>query len=159
MPKPRVNLLSGMINSIRLSMFNTSPHTLKILAASVWLSGVLVLLYKSSSFFLEAARLEANPTWLTLAIISGLLIGLIKAKYLFSKLCIKNLKRIYALEKPKLWQFYRLPFFLFLGLMITLGSYFSRIVQGDITMLISLAVLELSVGIALLGSSYYFWKQ
>ncbi|RLJ19391.1 hypothetical protein DJ031_08650 [bacterium endosymbiont of Escarpia laminata] len=142
-----------------LVMLNTSSLTLKRLAALVWYIGVVVLLTKSSGLFLDAGRSGAGSLWVMLAVLSGLVIGWIKAKYLFVKVCNRNLKRINALKQPMLWQFYRLRFFVFLALMVSLGAYLSRLVQGDYLMLIALAVVELSVATALLVSSHCFWRE
>ena len=140
-------------------MFNVSHHTLKLLAALVWFSGTIVLYIKSTSLLFKAEMLNPEQHWISLAIISGLVIGVVKAKYLYKRLCIKNLIRINALHQAKLWQFYRLRFFIFLFSMILLGSYFSRQIHDNYSMLISMAILEISIATALLGSSHCFWKK
>ncbi|WP_177418756.1 hypothetical protein [endosymbiont of Lamellibrachia barhami] len=139
-------------------MLNTSSLTLKRLAALVWYIGVVVLLIKSTGLFLEAGRSGAGQLWVMLAVLSGLVIGWIKAKYLFIKVCNRNLERINGLKQPMLWQFYRPRFFVFLGLMVSLGAYLSRLAQGDYPMLIALAVVELSIATALFVSSRCFWR-
>ncbi|MBL3528247.1 MAG: hypothetical protein JMN27_03255 [gamma proteobacterium endosymbiont of Lamellibrachia anaximandri] len=139
-------------------MLNTSSLTLKRLAALVWYIGVVVLLIKSTGLFLEAARSGADPLWVMLAILCGVVIGWIKAKYLFIKVCNRNLKRIDALKQPMLWQFYRMRFFVFLALMVSLGAYLSKWAQGDPQMLIAVAVVELSIATALFVSSHCFWR-
>ena len=140
-------------------MFNVSHLTLKILAALVWYSGFVVLYIKSINLLFQAETLNPDQLWIWLALISGLVIGIIKAKYLYKRLCIKNLERINALHQAKLWQFYRLRFFIFLFSMILLGSYFSRQIHDDYAMLISMAILEISIATALLCSSHCFWKK
>jgi hypothetical protein len=140
-------------------MFNSSTPTLKLLASLVWYSGAVVLSFKSSKLFLEAQSINPNQLWIWLAVLGGLMIGVIKAKYLFKRLCIKNLKRIDALEKPKLWHFYRMRFFFFLLSMILLGSFISRLAHGNYSMLIAMATVEISLATALIGSSNCFWKQ
>ena len=138
-------------------MFNAAPKTLKLLASWVWYSGFIVLFIKSGKLLLEAERINPDQIWTWLAFLSGIFIGAVKAKYLYNKLCIKNLNRINALKQPKIWQFYRTRFFLFLCLMIILGHFLSQMAHGNYTMLITMAIIELSVGTALLGSSYCFW--
>ena len=146
-----------MINSY--DMFDTTIQTLKLLASLVWYSGAIILSYKSISMLSEAHAI--NPaqlqTWLTIA--AGLLFGAIKAKYLFTKVCIKNLNRIEALKKPKLWEFYRIRFFIFLITMIMMGSFLSRQAHGNYSMLLTMALIEISLATALLGSSFCFWKK
>lgn len=140
-------------------MFNTSPRTLKLLASLVWYSGFIVLFFKSSRLLLQAENINPDQLWIWLALISGLSIGAIKAKYLYGKLCIKNLHRIDALAHPKIWHFYRMRFFLFLGLMVALGLFLSQRAHGNYPMLITMAIIELSVATALLGSSHCFWNE
>lgn len=140
-------------------MFNVSHLTLKILAALVWYSGFVVLYIKSINLLFRAEMINPGQHWIWLAVISGLVIGVIKAKYLYKRLCIKNLIRINSLHQAKLWQFYRLRFFVFLFSMILLGSYFSRQIHDNYSMLISMAILEISIATALLGSSNCFWKE
>ena len=140
-------------------MFNTSPRTLKLLAALVWASGFVVLFIKGGSLLIEAERIHPDQAWTWLAILGGLTIGGIKAKYLFSRLCIKNLRRIDALLQPKIWHFYRARFFIFLLCMTSLGAFFSRLAADNYPMLLVVAVVDLSVATALLGSSYCFWKK
>lgn len=140
-------------------MLNASHKTLKILAALVWSSGAVVLFIKSSTLLLEAESIKPGQNEIWLALFGGLTFGAIKAKYLFCRLCYKNLNRIDKLLTPKLWQFYRMHFFAFLLLMVSLGSYLSRLAHGDYLMLISMAFVELSVATALLGSSHCFWKK
>ncbi len=139
-------------------MFNSSRLTLKRLAASVWYLGVVILLIKSSCLFLEAGRGGISPLWVMLAILSGFVIGWIKAKFLFIKVCKSNLKRINTLKQPMLWQFYQIRFFIFLSMMVSLGTYLSRLAEGNSLMLIILAIVELSVAVALFASSQCFWK-
>ena len=141
------------------TVFEASHRTLKILAALVWYTGVLVLIFKSGRLLIEADTINPEAQWTWLAALAGLAIGVIKAKYLFSRLCLKNLKRIEALVQPRIWNFYRIHFFIFLFSMVTLGAYLSRLAHGDYTMLITIATVELSIATALLGSSHIFWRE
>ncbi len=140
-------------------MLNVSAHTLKTLAALVWYTGVAVLLIKSSGLFLQAHQGGASSLGVGLSILAGLGLGLVKAKYLFVRACRKNLVRIQTLKTPMFWQFYRGRFFIFLAGMIFFGVSMSRTAQGNYRLLIPLAVLELSIAVALLVSSRCFWKR
>jgi len=140
-------------------MFNASPHTLKLLAALIWYIGAIVLYIKSTSLLFRAEMINPGQHWIWLAVLSGLVIGGIKAKYLFKRLCFKNLTRINTLQQAKLWHFYRLRFFIFMFSMIFLGSFLSRLAQDNYAMLIIMAIVELSVATALLGSSNCFWRE
>jgi hypothetical protein len=140
-------------------MFDSSKLTLKLLAAAVWYSGAIVLSYKSSRLLLEAQSINTDQTWIWLAVLTGIMIGMIKAKYLFKYVCIKNLKRIDSLTSPRLWQAYRTNFYFFLLAMIILGSFITRSVHGNYAALITTAIIEISLATALLGSSDCFWKK
>ena len=134
-------------------------QTLKILAALTWYSGVVVLTIKSMTLFISAYTILPEVLKLSMLIIIGIVIGLIKANYLFNKVCFKNLRRIVLLQNPKIWQFYRGRFFLFLASMILLGDYLSKMVEGSYLFMATLAIIELSIATALLVSSRCFFSR
>jgi hypothetical protein len=140
-------------------MLDTTTITLIKLAALVWYTGVFVLIVKSGALFFEALKGGADQIFTLMAVLCGIVIGKIKAKYLFYNIGRKNIKRINLLPNPKLWQFYRKRFFVFLFLMITSGKYLSDVAQDENLALIALAVLELSIACALLLSSHCFWEK
>jgi hypothetical protein len=139
-------------------MLTITHQQLKILAALLWLVGGVVLLLKAAVLLGEAWRLDPALLWLGVAVATGVSIGIIKVKFIFRHVCRKNLLRIEQLEEPKLWAFYRPRFFLFLALMISMGATLSQAAQGDYPMLIAVAILDLSVATALLGSSPTFLR-
>ena len=140
-------------------MLTVSHHTLKILAALVWYIGGIVLLIKGSSLLMEAELLKPDQHWPWTAAIVAVLIGGVKAKFLFNKNCRKNLARIAALDQPKIWQFFRPVFFMVLFLMILAGATLSNLAHGNYPFLLGIATLDLAIAIALLGSSYVFWHN
>ncbi len=140
-------------------MVNTTSSTLIKLAALVWYTGVVVLIVKSGVLFFEALKGGADQLFVLAAVLCGIVIGKIKATYLFFNIGKKNVERINLLKHPKLWQFYRKRFFVFLVLMIASGQYLAGASQGKNTALIALAVLELSIAVALGLSSHCFWKN
>ena len=140
-------------------MLTLSTRTLKISAALFWYTGSIVLFLKGSSLLLQANRINPKQHWIWLAIIIGMLFGLIKAKYLFRKICKNNIARINLLDKPKAWQFFRPGFFLFLTIMILVGTALSNMAHDNYPFLISVAILDFSLATALLASSYVFWKN
>ena len=140
-------------------MATASARSLKILAALVWYIGGFVLLLKGTSLLREAEALQPGQIWTWIAVIAGLLIGSVKARFLFSKSCRKNLVRIDGLQHPKIWQFFRPRFFVFLMLMILAGTTLSRLAHGNYPFLIGVAIVDFSISVALLGSSYIFWTH
>lgn len=139
-------------------MFHASARTLKVLAALVWYSGGFVLLLKGGSLLSEAEALRAGQFWPWLAAGGGLLLGAVQARTLFRKSGRKNLRRIAALERPRLWQFFRPGFFGALAVMIAAGAALSRLARGNHAFLLFVAGLDLAVAVSLLGSSTVFWE-
>lgn len=140
-------------------MFVVSTCSLKILAALVWYVGGTILLLKGCSLLVEADALKPEESWSRLAAVAGLFLGGLKAKFLFNKSCQRNLDRIAALDRPKVWQLFRPGFFVVLTVMILVGVALSRLAHNNYPFLIGVAILDFGIGIALLGSSYVFWKQ
>jgi hypothetical protein len=130
-----------------------------MLAALVWYVGGIVLLSKGVSLLAEASLLHPGQNWPWFALVTGLVFGGLKARFLFGKSCGKNLARIAALNQPKIWQFFRPGFFVFLAMMILVGATLSRLAHDNYLFLIGVAILDLSIATALLGSSYIFWQQ
>jgi hypothetical protein len=141
-----------------VTLFSASPHSLKILAALLWYGGGLVLLTKGLGLLTAAIGLQAGWAWPAVAPASALLFGSLKVHYIFKPSCRRNLLRIAGLRHPKLWQFYRPGFFVFLCAMIVLGRYLSNSVQDSYAGLLALATLDLSLAAALFGSSCVFWQ-
>ena len=140
-------------------MFDVSARTLIYLSAVVWYGGCVVLLFKSWALLTEALFLRPDSAWPWGVVVIGVVLGGLKARYLFSGVCEKNLQRIQSLEQPKFWQFFRKRFFFFLLVMIVLGISLSRGAHHDYVFLLCVAALDLSIGVALMGSSYMFWKR
>ena len=127
-------------------------RVMKWIASLVWLTGGAVLGLKSAELLLEAREMKPNGLGHWLGFVLGGAIGLVKARFLFSRSYKKNVARIDALAEPKLWLFFRPAFFPFLGAMILLGAFLSRVSQGDYTLLVMVGALDLSLCLALLLS-------
>ena len=140
-------------------MLTVSARILNILAALVWYTGGIVLLLKGGSLLLEAEALEPGRIWPWLAAILALFLGGLKARYIFGKSIKKNLARIAALDRPRFWQFYSAGFLVALAVMIATGATLSRLAHGNYAFLIAVATLDLSIAVALLGSSIVYWQQ
>ena len=140
-------------------MIVVSTRSLKIFAALVWYVGATILLLKGCSLLVEADALKPDEGWPRLAAVAGLFLGGLKAKFLFNRSCQRNLDRIAALNRPRVWQFFRPGFFVVLTVMILVGVTLSRLAHNNYPFLIGVAMLDIGIGIALLGSSYVFWKQ
>jgi hypothetical protein len=140
-------------------MITVTPRTLKILAAVVWYAGGIVLLLKGAGLFIKAEEAKPSDIRPWLAAIIGPLLGVLKAKFIFSRSCRKNLNRIASLQQPKIWDFFRPAFFAALALMILAGVLLSGLAYKSYSWLIGVTALDLAIAVALLGSSYIFWTH
>lgn len=140
-------------------MTKASARSLVILSALFWYGGGIVLLFKGMSLILEARRLDPGIFWPGVVLAAGGAMGGIKARYLLSRSCKKNLSRINALVRPRWWQFFRPVFLIFLVLMIAAGATLSRLSQGNYPFLLLVALLDFSIAVGLLGSSFVFWRN
>ena len=125
----------------------------------VWYVGPIILFTKGAQLANDAFALEPQSWGRSISWVAGIIVGIIKTRYIFLRSNRKNLARIDALESPKLWQFYRIPFYFALASMVMLGAFLSRASQGNHTFLVFVATLDISIGTALLLSSVEFWKQ
>ena len=134
----------------------TSPKTLKFLALLTWITGGTFLFLKGYALFIEANDLRPGTALNFLPFPSAIVVGSLKARYLFVPNCRRNLTRIDSLSDPKLWQFFRVGFFVSLLLMILLGAWLSGWASGDYGMLLAVSSMDLTLSVALLGSLYAF---
>ncbi|MFC1878243.1 hypothetical protein ACFL2E_13400, partial [Thermodesulfobacteriota bacterium] len=66
---------------MKYGLFDTSAHTLKILAAAVWYGGGFVLLIKSRALLAEAFILRPDSAGSWGIIVAGVVCGCLKARY------------------------------------------------------------------------------
>ena len=132
---------------------------LKILAMIVWYIGFIALSIKSYKLFSEAYNINNNLTYLFSFLFIAFLLSLLKTKYIFNHSCQKNLQRIEELKEPKIWQFYRVGFFIFLVGVISLGAFLSRMASGDYYFLVSVAVVDMALALALFFSGFEFFRS
>ncbi len=152
-------MITGPIQLKSRPMVNTSIRTLIILATLVWHVGAVMLLLKGGDLLRQAVELSPGPGWPAFAVAAAILTGSLKGRFMFRKLCRRNLDRISGLAQPKIWRFYRTRFFFFLGLMILAGATMSRLAEGNYLLLIAVGWLDLSLCTALLVGSTVFWQR
>jgi len=132
---------------------------LKMLAMLVWYIGFIALALKSYALFAEAYTIDSNLYLLVAILLAGLLLSLLKTRYIFAPACRKNLARIEALDQPRIWQFNRVGFFLFLAGVISLGAWLSRMAAGDYAFLVSVGVVDMALSLALFFSGFVFFEK
>ena len=140
-------------------MPHTSPQILRILAAIVWMGGSIALALKGSALLAEADQHRPDHPWVWYAGIAGIAAGILKGIFLFHKAGVKNLKRIFSLQQPRIWEFYRPRFFLFMFSMIILGRLLTMLATGKFAFLLFVAALDISIATALAGSFMVFFRK
>ncbi len=130
-----------------------------IIYVIVWYSGGVVLLIKGGILIKDAYLLDSHSIWAFAAPGLGIVAGLLKGKFIFSKNCKKNIQRIRALEHPRIWQFFRPGMLVFLAIIIPTGDWMSKLAAGNYTFLCLVGILDLSIAFALLTSSLAFWQN
>jgi hypothetical protein len=133
--------------------------TLKKLAMIVWYIGFIALSVKSYKLFSEAYMINNNLSILLTFILLGISLSFIKTKYIFIHSCQRNLQRIEQLINPKVWQFYRLGFFIFLVGVISLGAFLSHKASGNYYFLVSVGVVDMALALALFFSGFEFFRS
>lgn len=135
----------------------TAEHNLlKWLSAAVWYTGGLVLLLKGADWLLQAAT-AGDRLWPVLAAATALGVGLARGRTVFRKACIKNLERIRALNRPRIWQVFRPVFFLALGAMFAAAFLMGWIARSGYIGMTLVGGLDLVIGISLLTGATAFW--
>ncbi len=137
---------------------SVSRLTLIIMAAFVWYSGGIALLFKGGALIKSAYLIDSQSFWTFAAPLLGILAGFLKGRFLFSKSCKKNIKRIRALENPQVWQCFRPGMLIFLAIIIPTGTWMSKSAAGNYTFLCFVGALDLSISFALLSSSIIFFQ-
>jgi len=136
-----------------------SQRTLMIIAAIIWYGGGISLLFKGGVLINNVYAIDAQSIWIYLAPILGIILGLLKGRFFFSRSCRKNIKRIKALSDPRIWQCFKPGMLIFLFIIIPIGAWMSRAAAGNVTFLCLVSILDLSIACALLSSSIVFWKH
>ena len=136
-----------------------TDRTLNFLAAFFWVAGGIVLVLKGGRLLAMAAAIQSGSLWPWVAGIGALILGAVKAKFLFAGACRRNLQRIAALKTPRFWQFFRPAFFAFLAVMVLAGAALSRLAHENYPAMLAVGFLDGSIGAALLASSAVFWKE
>ena len=130
------------------------------LAAIIWFCGGMVLIIKGFVMLKAAFSLDPLIPWVAVAFIGGIAVGLIKAKFIFTHALKRNLKRIHGLSLPVYpWQCYRIGFFIFLAVVITLSKFMTEWSAGHFVYILLIAALDLSIATGLLSTGFLFWRK
>ncbi len=136
-----------------------SHFTVMALAFFVWYCGGIALVLKATALARSAYAIDPGSLWVYGAPLLGVLIGLVKTKFIFNHACSKNITRIGKLASPRLWQCFRPGMLIFLAIIIPTGAWMSRAAAGKFFYLNLVCGLDFSIGTALLVSGMKFWTM
>ena len=122
-----------------------SRPALIVIAALVWYGGGIALLFKGGALVQGTYALDSWSLWTFAAPVIGVVIGLVKARYIFNHACKKNILRIKALPSPRIWQFFRPGMLIFLAIIIPTGAWMSRMAVEKYGYLCGVAALDLLI--------------
>tara|TARA_B100000686_G_scaffold354723_1_gene466663 strand:+ start:3788 stop:4291 length:504 start_codon:yes stop_codon:yes gene_type:complete len=146
------SLLKGTIVLKNNSLIN--------IAGFIWVLVGSFLIYRGVVLYgLAAAEQQSTQNAIMISIITGLVIGLIKGRFVLSKTARRNRARIESLEQPvKIYQIFAPPFYGLIAGMILFGVFLrnqNEMFGGYIVV----ATIYCGIGAALIISSLVYWKN
>jgi len=130
------------------------------IAGLIWIIVGLFLIYRGSGLY-NLAVIEQNTSKETLiiSIILGVVIGVIKGKFVLSKTALRNRNRINQLVPPlSIHQIFSGPFYgLIVGMMIL--GFLLREFNSYLGGYVVVASIYCGIGMALIAASSVYWKN
>ena len=130
------------------------------IAGLIWVIVGLFLIYRGSGLY-NLAVIEQNTSKETLiiSIILGVVIGILKGKFVLSKTALRNRNRINQLVPPiSIHQVFSGPFYGFIAGMVILGLLL-REFNGYLGGYVVVASVYCGIGMALIAASKVYWKK
>jgi len=130
------------------------------IAGLIWIVVGLFLIYRGSGLY-SLAVIEQNTSKETLiiSIILGVVIGIIKGKFVLSKTALRNRNRINQLVPPlRIYQIFSGPFYgLIVGMMLL--GFLLRSFNSYLGGYVVVASIYCGIGMALIAASSVYWKN
>ena len=130
------------------------------IAGLIWIVVGLFLIYRGSGLY-NLAVIEQNTSKETLiiSIILGVVIGIIKGKFVLSKTALRNRNRINQLVPPlRIHQIFSGPFYgLIVGMMLL--GFLLREFNSYLGGYVVVASIYCGIGMALIAASSVYWKN
>ncbi|MZH45985.1 MAG: hypothetical protein F3739_02920 [Nitrospinae bacterium] len=137
-----------------------NKNSLISIAGGLWCIIGLFLIFRGFGLY-QLARQEQHSTQIAiiLSVITAVLIGLVKGKFVLSKTARKNKARIHGLEDPvHIHQIFAKPFYILIPLMMGLGILlrsYNEYLGGYVVV----AAIYCGIGMALIISSRTYWAS
>ena len=129
-------------------------------AGLIWIIVGLFLIYRGSGLY-NLAVIEQNTSKETLiiSVILGVVIGILKGKFVLSKTALRNRNRINQLVPPlSIHHVFSGPFYGFIAGMMILG-FLLREFNAYIGGYVVVASIYCGIGMALIAASSVYWKK
>ena len=129
-------------------------------AGLIWIIVGLFLIYRSSGLY-NLAVIEQNTSKeaLIISVILGVVIGILKGKFVLSKTALRNRNRINQLVPPlSIHHVFSGPFYGFIAGMMILG-FLLREFNAYIGGYVVVASIYCGIGMALIAASSVYWKK
>lgn len=137
-----------------------NKNSLISIAGGLWCIIGLFLIFRGFGLY-QLAGQEQHSTQIAiiLSVITAVLIGLVKGKFVLSKTARKNKARIHGLENPvHIHQIFAKPFYILIPLMMGLGILlrsYNEYLGGYVVV----AAIYCGIGMALIISSRTYWAS
>ncbi len=137
-----------------------NKNSLTSIAGGLWCIIGLFLIFRGFGLY-QLAGQEQHSTQIAiiLSVITAMLIGLVKGKFVLSKTARKNKARIHGLEDPvHIHQIFAKPFYFLIPLMMGLGVLlrsYNEYLGGYVVV----AAIYCGIGMALIVSSRTYWAS
>ena len=130
------------------------------IAGVIWVIVGLFLIYRGSGLY-NLAVIEQNTAKETLiiSVILGVVLGILKGKFVLSKTALRNRNRINQLIPPlSIHHVFSGPFYGFIAGMMVLG-FLLREFNAYIGGYVVVASIYCGIGMALIAASSVYWKK
>lgn len=137
-----------------------NKNSLTSIAGGLWCIIGLFLFFRGFGLYqLAGQEQHSTQVAITLSVITAVLIGLIKGKFVLSKTARKNKARIHGLEEPvRIHQIFAKPFYIFIPMMMVFG-FLLRSYNEYLGGYVVIAAIYCGVGMALIVSSRTYWAR
>ena len=129
-------------------------------AGVIWIIVGVFLIYRGSSLYnLAITEQNTSKETIIISLFLGIVLGIIKGKFVISKTARRNCDRINRLTPPlKIHNIFSGPFYGFIAGMMALG-FLLRAFNTHIGGYVVVAAIYCGIGMALIAASYVYWKD
>ena len=129
-------------------------------AGLIWIIVGGFLIYRGSGLYnMAVTEQNTSKETIIISLTLGIVLGIIKGKFVLSKTARRNCDRINRLTPPlKIHNIFSGPFYGFIAGMIALG-FLLRAFNTYLGGYVVVAAIYCGIGMALIAASYVYWKS